>query len=153
MTLKNTLLALGAAITFAAGAQQTVHDRFSCAPSGVAVGGFDVVSYFAPGGPTRGAPEFSVSIEGLTYLFSSAENRDRFLAAPRDYLPEYGGWCAASLAYGSLRCPDFANFKIENERLLLFEITGFTNGRILWDTDPAGHRRRADENFSLLATR
>ena len=39
---------------------------------------------------------------------------------------------------GRLACPDYTNFKIEDGRLLLFELTGFTNGRTVWNSDPAG---------------
>ena len=121
-----------------------------CAPDGVAMGGYDVVSYRAPGGPVSGVVEFSSNHEGLTYLFSTGENRSRFLADPDAYLPHYQGWCAATLAMGRLTCPDFTNFKIEDGALLLFELAGFTNGRVVWDSNPGDFRRRADMNAKRL---
>jgi hypothetical protein len=51
---------------------------------------------------------------------------------------------------GRLVCPDYTNFKIEDGRLLLFEIAGFTNGRTIWDSDPTGFRQQADANFKRL---
>ena len=47
---------------------------------GLAVKGYDPVSYFTTGKPTAGLAEFSTTYRGATYRFSSAENRDRFIA-------------------------------------------------------------------------
>ena len=83
-------------------------------------------------------------------MFASADNLATFQADRDTYLPTYRGWCAATLAMGRLACPDPTNFKIENGRLLLFELAGFTNGRSLWNADPTGFRQRADSNFTRL---
>jgi hypothetical protein len=121
-----------------------------CAPDGVAVGGFDLVSYHQEEGPRAGLVEYSVIHGGLTYRFVSAGNKDTFLQAPEDFLPVYQGWCATTLAMGRLACPDYSNYKLEKGRLLLFELAGFTNGRTLWNSDPGGFRQRADENARTL---
>lgn len=128
----------------------TPYDRLACSPAGVGLGGYDLISYRLPTGPVRGRVDLSVEHEGTTYLFSSDEHRQKFLARPVYYLPEYDGWCAISLALGQLTCPDFTNFKVEDGRLLLFEITGFTNGQAVWDSDPPMFRRQADSNFLLV---
>ena len=125
----------------------TVH---GCATDGIAVGGYDLVSYHQDGGPVPGSIDQAEELGGLRYLFSTAANRDLFRADPERYLPTYQGWCAATLAMGRLACPDYTNFKIEKGRLLLFELAGFTNGRSLWNSDPAGFRERADANFKKL---
>ncbi len=125
-------------------------DTTVCAPDGVAVGGYDVVSYREDSGPVPGAPEFAHDHDGLTYRFANSENLNAFLRDPGKYLPMYRGWCSATLAMGRLACPDYTNFKIENGDLLLFEIVGFTNGRDVWDSDPVTHRRNADSHFRRL---
>lgn len=122
----------------------------NCAPDGVAVGGFDLVSYRVPGGPLPGLAEHTATVDGLEYRFANAEHLAQFLADPERYLPVYSGWCAATLSFGKLACPEYRNFSLEDDRLLLFEHTGFTNGRTLWNSDPAGHRQRADHFFRLL---
>jgi YHS domain-containing protein len=94
-----------------------------------AVGGYDLVSYFESSGPESGQQSLAVEYLGYTYLFSSADNRRAFVAAPEKYLQRYRGWCATTLAMGRLACPDPLNYKIENGSLLLFELVGFTNGR------------------------
>ncbi len=125
-------------------------DRSMCAMDGVSAGGFDLVSYRQPGGPKPGTPEFSLEYRGSTYLFANQSSVDTFRANPERYLPAYAGFCAITLALGRVTCPDYSNFKIEDDRLLLFEITGFTNGRTLWNTNPLEFRNKADVNFDKL---
>lgn len=131
-------------------AAQPAEPLLDCTPEGIAVGGYDIVSYHREGGPVRGAEKFSAQSGGLTYLFANAANLARFRESPAQYLPVYRGYCAATLAMGRLACPDYTNFKIEGGRLLLFEVTGFTNGKTLWNSDPSGFRQRADANFPRL---
>ncbi len=125
-------------------------DRSMCAMDGVSAGGFDLISYRHPDGPVLGTPEFSMEYNGSTYLFANQPNLDTFRADAERYLPAYAGFCAITLALGRVTCPDFSNFKIEDDRLLLFEVTGFTNGRTLWDTNPEDFRNKADANFVKL---
>ena len=40
--------------------------------------------------------------------------------------------------------------RIQRGELLLFETTGFTNGKTLWETDVTGFRQKADDNFARL---
>ena len=126
------------------------HGAHQCSQDGIGIGGYDLVSYHSAEGPVLGSAEFAVEHGGLTYRFATAANRERFVAAPEDYLPRYSGFCAATLSMGRLACPDYTNFKIEDGELLLFELAGFTNGRTLWNSDPAGFRQRADDNGSKL---
>ena len=125
-------------------------DHSVCTPGGVAVGGYDLLSYRSEGGPIIGEEAITAEHDGLTYRFVSKDNRDAFVENPQRYLPRYGGWCAVTLALGSLNCPDYTNFQIEDGELLLFETTGFTNGRVLWNTDAPGFRSKADDNYRLL---
>lgn len=127
--------------------EATQHDPSICAPDGIAVGGYDLVSYRADTGPVMGEQKFAAKHDGLTYLFSSKKHKRQFEKRPDYYLPKYSGWCAISLALGRLTCPDYTNFKIENDQLLLFETTGFTNGRVLWNSDAQGFRVKADGNY------
>ena len=151
LTALLVLLVLGFAPGFAADtAAATDVEVPNCAPDGVGVGGFDLVSYRVPGGPVPGLAEHTATIDGLEYRFASAEHLAQFLTDPERYLPVYSGWCAATLSFGKLACPEYRNFTLEDDRLLLFEHTGFTNGRTLWNSDPGGHRERADHFFKLL---
>lgn len=125
-------------------------DLVMCSPDGVAVGGYDLVSYRQDDGPLRGIEDNSATHNGITYLFTSQGNVDLFLQDTDRYLPAYSGFCAITLALGRVTCPDYSNFKIEDDRLLLFEVTGFTNGRTLWNSDATTFRQQADANFERL---
>ena len=128
----------------------SAHDVHICAPDGVALGGFDVVSYRQADGPVQGDAMISWQHNGLIYRFANLDNRAAFVKEPQRYLPTYSGWCSTNLAMGRLACPDYTNFQIENDELLLFEHVGFTNGRDVWNTNPQAHKRRADGNFLRL---
>ncbi|MEM6582733.1 MAG: YHS domain-containing (seleno)protein [Pseudomonadota bacterium] len=139
------LLALLLAMPFTA-ANSQAESTHPCSIDGVAIGGYDLVSYHQSDGPMMGLTEIDVQYDHQTYLFANEDNRELFLSNPSQYLPRYQGWCAATLAMGRLACPDYTNFKIEDGQLLLFELVGFTNGRTLWNSDPLGFRTRADAN-------
>jgi hypothetical protein len=132
------------------GAANTQAKPHPCSMDGVAIDGYDLISYHQPDGPGKGAPEHAVTHQGSIYHFVDAGNKALFEADPEKYLPVYRGWCAATLSMGRLVCPDYTNFKLEEGRLLFFELAGFTNGRTLWNSDPEGFRQRADENALKL---
>jgi hypothetical protein len=146
--IRNYFVSLLSALLIACNAQaEPVHQ---CAPDGIAVGGYDLVSYHQGTAPRQGLPQYAADHGGLSYHFMNPGNRDQFQAAPEKYLPVYRGFCATTLAMGALACPDYSNFKLENGRLLLFELAGFTNGRTVWNSDPTGFRQRADVNYIKL---
>lgn len=67
---------------------------------GIALKGFDVVSYFALGKAVAGTETLSLSWQGLQWYFSNESNREAFEKNPERYLPQYGGYCA----YGASEC-------------------------------------------------
>ena len=64
--------------------------------SGLAVQGYDVVSYFS-GAPTKGKSEFSLKFKDAIYYFSNEANKQKFKSNPSKYAPQYGGWCAYAM--------------------------------------------------------
>ena len=69
-------------------------------PDGIAIDGYDTVAYFTQGEAAKGDPAFSHEWNGATWHFANAENRDRFIADPEAYAPQFGGWCAYALSVG-----------------------------------------------------
>lgn len=65
-----------------------------------AIRGYDPVAYFTESKPVKGNPDFSYVYKDATWLFSSAANRDAFMAAPDKYMPQYGGYCAYGTSQG-----------------------------------------------------
>lgn len=70
--------------------------------TGVAMDGYDPVSYFTGGDPQLGNPDFEYDWGGVPWYFISAANRDVFSRAPQVYAPQYGGHCLMSLSRGYL---------------------------------------------------
>lgn len=74
---------------------------------GIAMDGFDVVSYHVASKPAKGTSEFSTEYRDATWLFTSAENRDLFLSDPAKYEPKYNGWCSNAVSKGYSAEVDF----------------------------------------------
>jgi hypothetical protein len=87
----------------------------------VAILGYDTVAYFTEGHPVPGSPDIQQSWLGATWYFSSAANRDAFTANPIQYAPQYGGFCAGSVANGNITANiDPESFRIIDGKLYLF---------------------------------
>lgn len=90
-------------------------------PSGsdLALGGYDTVAYFAEGVPRMGAARFTMRWHGAAWRFTSAENLERFRAAPDRYAPQYGGHCAWAASRNYLASGDPRQWRIVDGRLFL----------------------------------
>ncbi len=69
---------------------------------GVAIQGYDPVSYFTMGEAVKGSDEFSYQWLGAIWHFASAEHRDLFIADPVKYAPQYGGYCTSGISSANL---------------------------------------------------
>ena len=130
------LILLGQATLSFAAETLAPHDSRICSPDGIAVGGYDLVSYHTENMAVKGSPEWRTEHGGLEHHFSSESNLQLFTQNPEKYLPKFSGWCATALAKDKLTCPDYENFKVENGELFLFETYDFTNGRYFWERNP-----------------
>jgi YHS domain-containing protein len=70
--------------------------------TGVAIEGYDPVSYFTESEPQPGKPDFEYDWGGAPWYFESAANRDVFARNPSVYAPQFGGHCLMSLSRGYL---------------------------------------------------
>lgn len=80
--------------------QALAGSAISGAKQGVAIQGYDTVAYFTQKNAVKGLPEYQVKWSGTVWFFSSARDKQRFVANPRTYAPQYGGHCALSVANG-----------------------------------------------------
>ena len=90
------------------------------APGGYAIGGFDVVAYYTKKAAVRGKPEFKYVWHDATWLFESAENRDKFAANADAYAPQYGGHCAMKMVGGGKFPADPKVWSVRDGKLFLF---------------------------------
>jgi YHS domain-containing protein len=87
--------------------------------SNTAVSGYDPVAYFSEQKPVKGNSKISADYNGAKWFFSSIENRDKFVAAPEQYAPQYGGYCAWAVSQGYTASADPLAWRIVNNRLYL----------------------------------
>jgi YHS domain-containing protein len=115
--------------------------------SSVAVSGYDPVAYFTEQRPVKGDKAFSHTYMGATWHFSSAANRDKFVTAPEQYAPQYGGYCAWAVAQGYTASADPQRWKIVAGKLYL---NYDTDVQKKWETDPAGFIGKADKQWPAV---
>jgi YHS domain-containing protein len=115
---------------------------------GVAVKGYDAVSYFAQNKAVKGKSEFAVFHKGVKYYFSSALNKEEFKKNPEKYEPQYGGWCAYAMGETGEKVDfDPETFKIVNGKLYLFYNRFFNNTLPKWNKDEGSLKAKADVNW------
>jgi YHS domain-containing protein len=115
--------------------------------NGLAIRGTDPVAYFAEEKAVKGSAEFEAGYNGSTWRFSSAENRDKFVANPEAYAPQYGGFCAYAAAKNSKAPIDPDAWTIVDGKLYL----NFSKSiRRRWRKDIPGYIEAADADWPTL---
>jgi hypothetical protein len=109
-----------------------------------AIRGYDPVAYFTENRPAKGSDKFTHQWKGATWRFSSAENRDRFAAAPDKFAPQYGGYCAYGVAQNYAVSIDPHAWSIVEGKLYL---NYSKSVRQDWNKDIPGYIRKADANW------
>ena len=66
----------------AANAQLRAGGEYNSTYANIGIKGYDPVAYFKVGKSVKGSERYSVDYGGVTWHFSSAENRDAFKASP-----------------------------------------------------------------------
>lgn len=115
---------------------------------GLAIQGYDPVAYFSQKKAVKGKSSIATTFEGVTYYFTSNENKEIFKKNPSGYEPQYGGWCAYAMgANGEQVEVDPETFKIVNGKLFLFYNAYFNNTLKSWNKDEVNLNRKADANW------
>jgi hypothetical protein len=112
-----------------------------------AIRGYDPVAYFTQGRPVKGSKEFTHVWNGAEWRFASAENRDRFAAAPQKYAPQYGGYCAYGVASGyAVKIEPDAWSIVDGKLYLNYD----RSVQSAWQKDVPGYIRKADDNWPAV---
>ena len=121
---------------------------------GVTLGGHDTVAYHAPDNveehrAVKGDDDLTVEYAGAAWRFSSAENRDAFLADPERYRPAYGGHCANALSLGEgLIRTDGKTWEIFDDKLYVYYAP---RGRKRWnDGNWQTYKQEADRAWQQI---
>lgn len=113
----------------------------------VAIDGYDAVSYF-DGKPLEGESKFAFSFKGITYLFSSTANANKFKTAPEKYEPAYGGWCAYAMGENGDKVKiDPETYKVVDGKLYLFYNFWGNNTLKDWNKNEKTLKTKADQNW------
>lgn len=114
---------------------------------GVAIEGFDAMSYRTAGKPLEGADTFETEWRGATWRFASAADRDRFAATPTAFAPAYGGHCANAMSMGKLVKADPEIWRIIGDRLFVYYAE---RGRKAWQGNEETKMSAADANWRKM---
>jgi YHS domain-containing protein len=114
---------------------------------GVAVGGYDPVSYFTGGMPMRGDTKIEGTYNGALYHFISQDHRAMFENNPTKYVPAYGGYCGYAASLGKVRPADPKIWSIVDGQLILQHTKRAAD---LWAKDVNGNKLKADKYWPLL---
>lgn len=152
--MKTLILLVVTLLTFAdspkAQSTELRKKQYNLSSSGLAIDGYDPVSYFT-GKPVEGDKKFNVTSNGVVYYFANAANRDKFKSNPSAYEPQYGGWCAYAMgANGEKVEIDPETYKIINGKLFLFYNKFFNNTLKSWNKDEKNLHINADKNWEKI---
>jgi len=133
-----TTALVASSLTFAANIEVNANSN------DIAISGYDTVSYFTKGTPTKGSNNFTAAYNGAIYQFSSATNRDLFKADPSQYAPQYGGFCAMGVALNKKLDTDPTAWHIRGDKLYLNYNKAVQKK---WNTDIPGYIETAQVNW------
>ena len=121
--------------------------------TGFAASGHDVVAYFdlpqteigtPPPPAVPGHKDITAEYNGAVFAFSTPQNRDRFLADPARFAPQFDGHCAYGVSKGGKVPGNPDLWRIVDGKLFL-NITPVVVG--FWEEDIPGNITLADGNW------
>ena len=120
---------------------------------GVALGGYDPVTYFAmegkPAEPKKGKSKYTWKWQGAKWRFVSEKNMALFQANPRQYAPQYGGHCAWAVgAKNALVKGSPKYWRLVDGKLYLNYDASVQKK---WEKDIPGFIEKADANWPALS--
>jgi YHS domain-containing protein len=124
--------------------------------TGFAVSVYDVVSYFdlpqskvgqPQQSPLPGSAAITADYNGATFAFATEAHREKFLANPAAYVPQYDGHCAYGVAQGGKVPGNPTLWRIVDGKLYL-NITKNVVG--FWEEDIPGNLTKSESNWGGL---
>jgi hypothetical protein len=146
MMMRTSLLcvaALASVVMASPGRSQAEPTQFFLV-NGYALSGHDPVAYVRRGASVPGNPAFALKWRGAIWLFESEDSMVEFEMNPTAYAPQYGGYCAYSIAVGDPASGDPDVFSIVGGKLYL---NHDLQTREIWSQDRARHISEADRNW------
>jgi len=115
----------------------TTSDIYVTNPStGIAMYGYDVVSYFTKQQAIMGLDAFEVEWDDNYWHFTNSANADRFLDAPQAFLPQFNGYGAFAVASGRLVAGNPLIWALYENQLFFFHSVSARNQ---WALNPTNY--------------
>jgi YHS domain-containing protein len=111
---------------------------------GVALNGYDPVSYFVDEEPVEGTSCLEIEHAGVAYRFASLENRDRFIEDPSAYVPQLGGYSVFGMAKGKRYDVSPKTWDIIDGKLYM---SRNRKVRELWQANTEGYINQAESHW------
>ncbi len=153
---KPVLLAFFVIITFLLNAQTDAARKknFNIDSKGLAIQGYDIISYYLYPAPKLGKKEYSYLYKGILYYFETEKTMNVFKLNPEKWEPAYGGWCAYAMGNSGEKVEvDPATYKIIDNRVYLFYNAYLTNTLPKWNKDEKNLKLKADKNWTAFLTK
>lgn len=115
----------------------------------VAIQGFDSVAYFAAESAVKGDAKYEFVWNGAKWLFSSAENLEKFRASPEQYAPQFGGYCSFAVSKGYTANGDPNAWKIVDGKLYL---NYSPKVKEMWESDQESRIKEGENNWKKFDT-
>lgn len=116
--------------------------------SGLAIYGYDPVSYFTDNAAKLGRADLELKHAGAAWRFYNEGNREAFAKHPQVYMPQYGGHDPVAIAGNVARAGHPDVWAIHKGRLFLFYSD---DARRQFDADPAHTVIQADANWPQVS--
>lgn len=113
----------------------------------VAIQGYDPVAYFENNKATLGSKDITTEVNGAVYYFSNEGNKKLFLNNPKQYQPQFGGYCAYGMSEGHKAPITPEAFTIVDNKLYL---NYNLKVKELWLKEQKERIVKASENWSKL---
>ena len=97
-----------------------------------------------------GKKDFTADYNGSKWAFASQANRDKFLADPEKYAPQFDGHCAYGVSLGGKVPANPHLWRIVDGKLYL-NITKTVVG--FWEKDISGHINTGNKNWKKLESK
>jgi len=115
------------------------------ASKGIAIEGYDPVSYFTDNKAQIGNKAFSYKWHDVTWQFANKLHLELFIKAPQKYVPQFGGYCALGAAHNGAVPTDPETFTIHKGKLYLNMASPVG---VTWRLNPDFHIQRASKAWA-----
>ncbi len=119
-TIAAAFLAFAAATPSLAADEHNVSTGITTSGAPLGLHGVDAVALSTSNTVVEGDAVHTIVEDGVAYYFATAESARRFKAAPENYMPKYGGFCAFAVALGKKFDGDPRFADIVDGKLYLF---------------------------------